>query len=98
MNILHYFHFLEPLQDHVTKVYSTTSEIIVIFLVFWTLNFIAGLIQRTYATGLAFGGFYRKYLHKYFKGGFNKLTSILNRGKAEALKTSEGSCSVRSAT
>ena len=76
MNLVNYLQFLEPVQEHVTRVYSTASEIITVLLVLWCLNFIAGMIQRTYATGNAFGRFYRNYLHKSFKGIFLKLNSI----------------------
>ena len=73
MNLVNYLQFLEPVQEHVTRVYSTASEIITVLLVLWCLNFIAGMIQRTYAIGQAFGRFYRNYLHSFFK----KLTSQL---------------------
>ncbi len=44
-----------------------TSGLITVILSLWIFNFIAGLIQRTYATGKAFGGFYRNYLHSNLK-------------------------------
>ena len=80
MNLVNYLQFLEPVQEHVTRVYSTASEIITVLLVLWCLNFIAGMIQKTYATGQAFGRFYRNYLHNFFK----KLTSqlfVFSKGK-----------------
>ena len=58
-----------------SRLYSTTSEIITVILIIWCLNFFAGLIQRTYATGQAFGSFYRKYLHGFIK---STLAQILN--------------------
>ena len=81
MNLVNYLQFLEPVQEHVTRIYSTTSEIITIFLVLWCINFVAGLIQRTFATGQAFGRFYHAYLHAYIKAGRNKVVSLLNKKK-----------------
>ena len=73
MNLVNYLQFLEPVQEHVTRVYSTASEIITVLLVLWCINFIVGMIQKTYATGQAFGHFYRNYLH----GFLQKLTTQL---------------------
>ena len=67
MNLVNYLQFLEPVQDHVAQVYSTTSEIITVILVIWCINFVAGMIHRTYASGYAFGLFYRSYIHPYLK-------------------------------
>ena len=81
MNPVNYLQFLEPMQDQFTKVYSTMSGIIGVILILWILNFIAGLIQKTYGIGKAFGGFYRNYLHKSFKGTFMKVLYLVkNRG------------------
>ena len=79
MNLVNYLQFLEPIQDNVTRFYSTTSEIITVLLVLWCLNFIAGLIQRTYATGRAFGNFYRSYLHRYIGAALNQINSVVSR-------------------
>ncbi len=65
MNLASYLHFFEPVQDHFTRLYSTTSEIITVILVIWVINFLAGMIQKTYSTGKAFGRFYKHYIHKY---------------------------------
>ena len=73
MNLVNYLQFLEPVQEHVTRVYSTASEIITVLLVLWCLNFIAGMIQKTFATGQAFGRFYRNHLHGFLR----KLTAQL---------------------
>ena len=79
MNLVNYLQFLEPVQEHVTRIYSTTSEIITIFLILWCINFVAGLIQKTFATGQAFGRFYHSYLHGYTKSGIKSITSLVNR-------------------
>ena len=77
MDLINYLQFLGPMQDQFTKIFSTMSGVIGVILVLWALNFIVGLIQRTYATGKAFGSFYRNYLHRFFKGAFSNLFSIL---------------------
>ncbi len=79
MDLLNYFHFLEPIQDHVTRIYSTTSEILTVVVIIWCLNFIAGMIQRTYSTGQAFGRFYGRYLHKSIVALTVKTTSFLRK-------------------
>ena len=76
MNLVNFLQFLEPMQDQFTKIYSTMSGIIVVILVLWNLNLIAGLIQRTYSIGKAFGGFYRNYLHRYLKSTVIKILSL----------------------
>lgn len=91
MNLVNYLQFLEPVQEHVTRIYSTASEIITVLLVLWCLNFIAGMIQRTYGTGKAFGHFYRNYLHNSVKGIFSQLSSFRknkeNRQQSERRNT-----------
>ena len=77
MNIVNYAQFLEPIQDNFTRIYSTMSGIIAIILILWTLNFIGGLIQRTYSIGKAFGSFYRYYMHNYLKGAVVRLKTVL---------------------
>ncbi len=67
MNLINYAQLIEPMQDQFARIYSTMSGIIGVLLVLWILNFIAGLIHRTYMIGRAFGSFYRNYLHKYIK-------------------------------
>ena len=86
MNLVNYLQFLEPMQDQITKIYSTMSGIIGVILVFWVLNFIAGLIQRTYSTGKAFGEFYRNYLHLYSMKLIKLITSFFQRSKTEPSK------------
>ncbi len=78
MDLMNFLHFLEPMQDQFARIFSTMSGIIVVILVLWVLNFIAGLIQKTYSSGKAFGGFYRNYLHRYFKAVLVKLFSFLD--------------------
>jgi len=72
------------MQDQFTRVYSTFSGIIAVILVLWILNFLAALIQRTYSTGKAFGGFYRNYLHRYFKGVIIKIISFFKYYRSES--------------
>ena len=84
MNLVNYVQFLEPMQDQFLKIYSTMSGIIAVLFVLWTLNFIAGLIQRTYSTGKAFGGFYRNYLHRYLKVAFIKFISLVKIPRPES--------------
>ena len=83
MNLVNYLQFLEPMQDQFTRIYSTMSGIIAVILVLWALNFIAGLIQRTYSTGKAFGGFYRNYLHRHLKHLVIKVLSFLGYSRSE---------------
>ncbi len=83
MNLVNYLQFLEPMQDQFTKVYSTMSGIIAVILVLWILNFIAGMTQRTYWVGKAFGGFYRHYIHRYFKSAFLKVNYLLKKRREE---------------
>ena len=98
MNLVNYLQFLEPVQEHVTRIYSTTSEIITVLLVLWCINFIAGMIQRTYATGHAFGSFYRKYLHKSFSKVFLKVFSFRKTQEATESGRNPRSQQARQAT
>ncbi len=82
MNLVNYLQFLEPVQEHVTRIYSTASEIIIVIIALWCLNFIAGLIHRTYSTGKSFGGFYRMHLHKYLKSLVRRLKTLIWRNAA----------------
>ena len=84
MDLLNYLQFFEPMQDQFAKIYSTLSGIIAVILVLWVLNFIAALIQRTYSTGKAFGGFYRNYLHRSFKGVVIKILSFFKYRRSES--------------
>ena len=77
MSIVNYLQFLEPMQDQFSRIYSTMSGIIGVILVLWLLNFVGGLIQRTYLFGKAFGSFYRNYLHRYFKGAVLQIISAI---------------------
>ena len=77
MNLLNYLQFLEPMQDQFARVYSAMSGIIAVILILWVLNLIAGLIQRTFSTGKAFGSFYRRYLHNYLKIIATKILSLV---------------------
>tara|TARA_Y100001968_G_C19306598_1_gene691951 strand:- start:78 stop:380 length:303 start_codon:yes stop_codon:yes gene_type:complete len=76
MHLLNYLEFLDPLQENFTRIYSTASGVISVLLVLWFLNFIIGLIQKTFATGKAFGNFYRNYLHRYLKVVILKLKAL----------------------
>ena len=96
MNLVNYLQFLEPVQEHFTKVYSTASVVITVLVVLWCLNFIAGLIQRTYMTGRAFGHFYRHYLHKHIKGSVVKCVSLFRREETTSLQSEGEACSARS--
>ena len=83
MNLANSLQFLDPVQEHVSRIYSTTSEIITILLILWCLNFIAGLIQKTFASGQAFGRFYYAYLHRHFKKAFKGIQSIIINNKKD---------------
>tara|TARA_Y100001968_G_scaffold260948_1_gene248688 strand:+ start:2554 stop:2853 length:300 start_codon:yes stop_codon:yes gene_type:complete len=98
MNLANYIQFLEPLQENVSRVYSTASEIITVLLVLWFLNFIAGLIQRTYATGKAFGGFYRNYLHRTFQSMFLKIISFGKNKSQSGIQSRDSSNQTRQVT
>ena len=77
MSLVNFLQFLEPMQDQFSRIYSTMSGIIAVILVLWVLNLIAGLIQRTYSTGKAFGGFYRNYLHRWLKSIILKVLMLM---------------------
>ncbi len=80
MNLVSYLQFLEPVQEHVSRIYSTASEIIVVLLALWCINLLAGLIHRTFTTGKFIGKFYRSYIHPYLKSVIIKLLSVtINR-------------------
>ncbi len=74
MNLVNYLQFLEPVQEHVSRVYSTASEIITVLLVLWCINFVGGMIHRTFITGKAFGNFYRTFVHEHFKNALNQIS------------------------
>ena len=84
MNLINYIQFLEPMQDQFTRVFSTMSGVIGVILVLWVLNFIAGLIQKTYSIGKIFGSFYRNYLHKSFKTLVVKILSIFRFRRSQS--------------
>ncbi len=79
MNLFDYLHFLEPVQENVSKVYSTTSGIITVVLVLWALNILVSLTQRTFSTGRAVGSFYRNYLHRYTSIFSNSLSKLIKK-------------------
>ncbi len=58
---------LGPFQDQFLKIYSVTSFVISLVIGLWLLNFLFGLIQRTYFIGKAFGSLYRVYMHSYLR-------------------------------
>ncbi len=78
MSITDYLQFLQPVQDQFSKVYSIATLILTILIGLWLFNFIAGLIQRTYSIGKAFGGLYRNYFHKYLRSIIVRLSNIMN--------------------
>ena len=86
MNLVNYIQFLEPLQENFTRVYSTASGVITVLVVLWLLNFVAGLIQRTYSIGKAFGNFYRSYLQRYIASFLSKLSPLLLRSESNHQK------------
>ena len=98
MNLANYIQFLEPIQENVSRIYSTASEIITVLLVLWFLNFIAGLIQRTYATGKAFGNFYRNYLQRTFESVFLKIISFGKNKSQSGMHTRDNANQARQIT
>ena len=76
MNIVNYLQFLEPMQEQVLKIYSMASGIITVILVIWVINFLVGLIRKTYSTGIVIGTFYRNYIHRYLKSLLLKIVSL----------------------
>ena len=78
MNLINYLQFLEPMQEQVSRVYSTVSGILAVILIVWAINFIAGLIQKTYGLGVLIGKFYRNYLHKYIRSIVLNILSLFN--------------------
>ncbi len=95
MNFVNYMHYLEPIQEHVTRFYSTTSEIITVLLVIWLLNFFAGMVHRTYSSGKALGGIYWKYFHKYIKSLNNLVMTFLQKRLFGPAKSENKNCTVR---
>ena len=77
MHLINYLEFLGPFQETFTKFYSVATTIVTAVFILWLFNFIAGLIQKTYSTGKAFGNFYWKYLHTVFKRLISPITSTL---------------------
>ena len=88
MTLVNFLDFLEPIQNHFTRLYSTASEIIVVLLILWVLNFVAGLVQKTFSIGKACGGFYRAYLHRHFKAALLWFLGLFNRLDRTAEKAS----------
>ncbi len=79
MNLVNFMQFFEPVQEHVTRVYSTASEIITVLLVLWCINFVGGMIHRTFMTGRAFGNFYRSYLDENLKKFLGRILNLVRR-------------------
>ena len=77
MNLVNYLQFLEPVQEHFSRIYSTASEVIAVILVLWCINLLAGLIQRTFSTGKIVGRLYRAYIHPYLKAIVVRLHSLV---------------------
>ncbi len=91
MSFLNYIQFLEPVQENVSRLYTTTTGLIALILIIWLVNLIFGMVQRTFAAGKIIGRFYRNYIHKYMKIGFFKLFSLnnkLNKNRTSSLPKS----------
>ncbi len=48
-----------------TRIYMMASEVFTISAILWTLNFMAGLVEKTYNAGRTIGAFYFANLHDY---------------------------------
>ena len=57
---IHALHLIESL----TKLYALGGELISITFILASLNFMAGLVQKTYQLGQIIGKFYFAYLHE----------------------------------
>ncbi len=97
MSQLHYFsnfidsvQFFVPIQENISKFYSTTSQLIGIVLILWCINLLIGLIQRTYSTGKALGRFYHSYLHKYIRSMSFTLINFIFKSRNESKQTQVG--------
>ena len=88
MSIFDYVHFLEPVQENVSKVYSATSGIIAVILALWALKILVGLTQRTFSTGKAIGSLYRNYLHRYVNLLSKGIVKVLRRKSFQSQENS----------
>ncbi len=88
MNIVNYLQFLEPVQQNVSRVYSTTSGIITVLLGLWCLNILVGLIQKIFATGKAVGSFYHKFLQRHFERAFKTISNFQRKKTYNQVKDS----------
>ena len=71
------------MQEQVSRIYSTVSGILAVILIVWAVNFIAGLIQKTYGLGVLIGKFYRNYLHKHIRSLVVNIISLFNLSRTK---------------
>ena len=64
---MNYLRLFESFQDQLTGVYSTATLIIALIFILWLINFTVTIVTRIFSLGKTIGGFYRNYLHRYFR-------------------------------
>ncbi len=64
MNALHALHAVMELS---ARLYAIGGELVSITCILASLNFLAGLVQKTYSLGRAIGILYYRYMHKGLK-------------------------------
>ena len=56
---------LETATAYGARIYMMASEVFTISAILWTLNFMAGMVEKTYTAGRTVGSFYFANLHQF---------------------------------
>jgi hypothetical protein len=58
---------VETIATYGAKTYTLASEVFTVGFIFWTINFMSNMIEKTYKAGIICGKFYRAKLHSHVK-------------------------------
>jgi len=58
---------VETIATYGAKTYALASEVFTVGFIFWTINFMSNMIEKTYSAGIICGKFYRTKLHSHVK-------------------------------
>jgi hypothetical protein len=56
---------IETVTAYGARIYMMASEVFTISAILWCLNFLAGMVEKTYNAGRTVGAFYFAHLHDY---------------------------------
>jgi len=68
---------VETLAQYGIKTYTLASEVFTVGFMFWTINFMSNMIEKTYKAGIICGKFYKNRLHSHVRNGIISSIAIL---------------------